>query len=49
MAQELLDIYPEAVILDESGYFSVNYASIGLEMLTYEQWLMAKKSKETLV
>jgi hypothetical protein len=39
MAQEVLDIVPEAVITDPDGYYRVDYARLGLRLMTWEQWL----------
>lgn len=40
MAQDLLSIpaYIKSVTLLESGFYAVNYKSLGLQMLTYDQW-----------
>ena len=39
MAQEVLDIVPEAVITGADGYYRVNYARLGLRLMTWQQWL----------
>lgn len=38
MAQNLLDTYPQAVLLGSDGFYRVDYTVLGLEMLTLEQW-----------
>jgi hypothetical protein len=40
MAQDLLanPDWQNAVITGENGFYSVNYASLGLEMMTMEQY-----------
>ena len=36
MAQEVLNFMPEAVVLNEDGYYAVNYSMLGLEMKQVE-------------
>jgi hypothetical protein len=38
MAQETAAIEPDAVIRGENGYLRVNYARLGTQMKTWEQW-----------
>jgi len=38
IAQELINTHPEALIIDKSGYYLVDYSIIGLKMVTIEQW-----------
>lgn len=38
MAQEVLEIMPSAVIRASDGYFRVNYARLGLRMMTWNEW-----------
>jgi len=33
MAQDVLDVIPEAVLIDSSGFYKVDYAKLGLRML----------------
>lgn len=44
MAQDLLanPDWKNAVITSENGFYSVNYASLGLEMMTIEQYQQQK-------
>ncbi len=49
MAQEVLAVIPEAVSVDAGGYYSVNYALIGLPMMTYAQWLACDRPYENQV
>ena len=39
MAQEVAGIVPDAVLLAADGYYRVDYARLGLRLLTWEQWL----------
>ena len=38
IAQEVLEITPSAVIRESDGYFRVNYARLGLRMMTWDEW-----------
>jgi hypothetical protein len=38
MAQDIMDAHPEAVITDENGFYKVDYAALGTQMYTLEQW-----------
>ena len=38
IAQEVLDIMPEAVVTGADGFLRVDYQKLGLEMRTYEAW-----------
>lgn len=42
MAQDILETHPAAVAIDENGYYSVQYSQLGLRMITYEEWSLAK-------
>lgn len=42
MAQDLLQVRPEAVIATGSGYLMVDYDMIDVRMTTYEDWLAAR-------
>jgi hypothetical protein len=39
MAQEVAEIFPDAVVRGENGYLGVNYARLGLRLLTWDQWM----------
>jgi hypothetical protein len=39
MAQEVLEVAPQAVITGADGFYRVDYAALGLELMTYEDWL----------
>jgi hypothetical protein len=41
MAHEVAEIVPEAVLRDADGYLSVNYARLGLRLLTWDEWIAA--------
>ena len=38
IAQELLDSHPDAVIVNNNGYYAVDYAKLGLQMIELEAW-----------
>lgn len=38
MAQDLLDSHPQAVVTDKYGYYAVNYALLGLKMVTLQEY-----------
>ena len=38
MAQDLLGTHPEAVAIDDRGYYLVNYGMLGLRMITLDDW-----------
>ena len=38
MAQEVLDVVPEAVVQSEDGYYRVDYGRLGLRPMTYAEW-----------
>lgn len=38
MAQDLLDTYPEAVHVDNRGFYMVDYDKLGIKMVTLEEW-----------
>jgi hypothetical protein len=38
MAQDIISRNPEAVIQNESGFYMVRYAQLGLKMVTLKQW-----------
>ena len=39
LAQELLQTSPDAVLVDKLGYLRVDYAAIGLKIITYKEWI----------
>jgi hypothetical protein len=39
MAQEVLAIFPDAVVHDPDGYMRVNYERLGLRMMTWAEWV----------
>ena len=41
MAQEVARIVPEAVERGADGYFRVDYARLGLRLMTWEEWVAA--------
>ncbi len=38
MAQEVLDIVPDAVIAGADGFYCVNYARLGRRLMTWDEW-----------
>ena len=38
MAQEVLDVVPEAVTIGWDGFYRVNYDLLGTKMLTFSEW-----------
>ena len=38
MAQEVAEIYPDAVERDSDGYLRVNYGRLGLRFMTWDEW-----------
>jgi hypothetical protein len=38
MAQDLLAVRPDAVVMTSSGYYAVNYAALGTRMMRWEEW-----------
>ncbi len=45
MAQEVQKIEPNAVFRDYQGYLMVNYDLIGLEFMTWKEWLNSGPSQ----
>jgi len=43
MAQEIMEVVPEAVRLNENGYYTVNYGMLGIKMMTYDEYLSINK------
>jgi len=41
MAQEVLRVVPEAVVLGEDGHLRVDYARLGLRLMLWEEWAAA--------
>jgi hypothetical protein len=39
MAQEVQKVRPSAVSRDHNGYLMVNYDQIGLQFMTWKEWL----------
>lgn len=39
MAQEVLNIIPDAVVYGSDGFMKVNYAKVGVPFLTWDNWL----------
>jgi polysaccharide export outer membrane protein len=43
MAQEVAQLVPDAVVHGSDGYLRVNYARLGLQFMTWDEWLAAHK------
>jgi hypothetical protein len=39
MAQEVAEIVPDAVVYGDDGYLRVDYARLGLRLITWEEWV----------
>ena len=39
MAQEVMSVYPEAVLEGPGGYLRVDYEKLGMRMMTLDDWL----------
>jgi hypothetical protein len=48
MAQDILETHPEAVSVDNLGYYRVDYGVLGTQMYAYEDWLKLQASAEQL-
>jgi hypothetical protein len=42
MAQEVADVVPNAVLRGEDGYLRVDYGQLGLNLMTWDDWLASK-------
>jgi len=47
MAQDLLKTHPEAVLIGSNGYYLVDYALLGMKMLTYSEWQAQEIKQKT--
>ena len=43
MAQEVLELRPEAVITREDGFYAVDYDMLGLKMISLDKWRETKR------
>ena len=48
MAQEVARIVPDAVVQGADGFLRVNYARLGVRLLTWDEWV-SKRSAKTIV
>jgi hypothetical protein len=39
MAQEVAEVIPDAVLRGADGYLRVNYARLGLHLMTWDEWI----------
>ncbi|MEE4238648.1 MAG: tail fiber domain-containing protein [Anderseniella sp.] len=42
MAQEVLEVKPEAVTIDENGFYAVDYDALGLKLISLDRWQRTK-------
>jgi opacity protein-like surface antigen len=42
MAQEALKVRPDAVVCDRDGYLRVDYGRLGLQLMTWQEWVSAQ-------
>jgi hypothetical protein len=42
MAQELLEVRPDAVVKGANGYLAVDYAKLGTRLMTWQEWNEAR-------
>ena len=49
MAQEVREVAPQAVVEGAGGFLRVDYAMLGLEMLTYAEWRESEASSHAAV
>jgi hypothetical protein len=42
MAQDVLEVMPEAVVTRADGFYAVDYAMLGLEMISLDKWRAGK-------
>lgn len=47
MAQDLVNSHPEALTIDNFGYYRVSYAVLGLKMMSLEEWLSTGHQQAT--
>ena len=38
MAQDVVEVKPEAVVIRDDGYYAVHYDQLGLTLMTYDRW-----------
>lgn len=38
MAQDVLEVVPDAVVMGAEGFYSVDYGQLGLRCMTYAEW-----------
>jgi len=46
MAQDVAQVAPEAVLRGDDGYLSVDYGRLGLEFMTYDEWLARRAPQD---
>jgi hypothetical protein len=49
IAQEVLALVPEAVIIGEDGFMRVNYERLGTRMMTWDEWQKQRERRFRLV
>jgi hypothetical protein len=48
MAQEVLSIEPDAVIVGEDGFYRVDYARLGIRMMEWDAWVASRVDEVAL-
>jgi hypothetical protein len=49
IAQEVLAVVPQAVIIGEDGFMRVNYERLGTRMMTWDEWQKQRERRFRLV
>jgi hypothetical protein len=44
MAQDLLAVRPDAVVVNDAGYYAVNYAALGTRMMRLAEWQLSRQA-----
>ena len=47
MAQEVAQIVPDAVVRGADGFLRVNYARLGMRLLTWDEWATKSRRQAT--
>jgi hypothetical protein len=49
MAQEVAEVVPAAVLCGADGFLRVDYARLGLKLLTWDEWLQLQERQHLLL
>ena len=47
--QEVAEVVPEAIVRGDDGYLRVDYARLGLQLMTWEEWDRAPSPARTML